>query len=247
MSSFDSSREQWELYHMQECDKVMKAAENGDPEAMEILAYHISKIEYNCKEKVIKLLTAASDAGRQTASWKLADYYAHLDGFDGTEHRDKIEHYCLLAFEGGKIYTNKQPECINGIIKRWMEEYHPEWCEKKNGFYTNRYGMNVFTHTGAREKLCDGMRLKITDYLCNGQEKNEIGSVLAPLAVGEIQELKTEIVWRITEVSDTVVRLTVFHPDAGWLKKFTMEKGSIHQYSSRLADKEHEFTLELVN
>lgn len=167
MSSFDTAREKWELYHMEERDKVKEAAANGDPEAMEILAYHINKIEYNCRDKVIELLTAASDAGRQTASWKLADYYAHLDGFDGTEYRDKIEHYCKLAFEGGKIYSNKQPECIYGSIEYWIEKHHPEWCEMEEGFYssgryyltrTYRYGMNVFRGIGeeaARQKLHD--------------------------------------------------------------------------------------------
>lgn len=49
MSSFDTAREKWELYHMKERDKVKEAAENGDPEAMEILAYHINKIEHYCR------------------------------------------------------------------------------------------------------------------------------------------------------------------------------------------------------
>ena len=54
MSSFDTAREKWELYHMEERDKVKEAAANGDPEAMEILAYHIDMIEYNCRDKVIE-------------------------------------------------------------------------------------------------------------------------------------------------------------------------------------------------
>lgn len=246
MSSFDTAREMWELYHTGEKNKVKEAAENGDPEAMEIMAYHIEKSEYNCRDKVIALLTAASDAGRQTASWKLADYYAHLDGFDGTEYREKIEHYCKLAFEGGKIHSYKQPECIYGSIQRWMEEYHPEWCEKEKWYYTGRYGADVFSHTGAREKLCDGTELEITDYLSDGEKKEKLNAVRVPLTVGRIPGLNTESIWQINEVSDTVVRITVFHSDGGWLKKFTMEKGKIQNFCSRLVDVGHEFTLELV-
>lgn len=164
MSSFDTAREKWELYHMEERDKVEEAAANGDPEAMEILAYHINKIEYNCRDKVIELLTAASDAGRETASWKLADLYAN---WDKKEHHDKIEHYCRLAFASGRIYSDKQPECIYGSIKYWIEDHHPELCEMEEGFYssgryyltrTYRYGMNVFRGIGeeaARQKLRD--------------------------------------------------------------------------------------------
>lgn len=164
MSSFDTAREKWELYHMEERDKVKEAAAKGDPEAMEILAYHISKIEYNCRDKVIELLTAASDAGRETASWKLADLYAN---WDKKEYHDKIEHYCRLAFASGRTYSHKQPECIYGSIQYWIEKHHPEWREMKEGFYssgryylipTYRYGMNVFRGIGeeaARQKLRD--------------------------------------------------------------------------------------------
>lgn len=245
MSSFDTAREKWELYHMEERNKYKEAAANGDPEAMEILAYHINKIEYNCHDEVIALLTVASDAGRQTASWKLADYYAHMDGFNGTEHRDKIEHYCRLAFEGGKIYSDKETELMYGYITDWLQEYHPEWCEKKGVLYTYRYGMDVFAKTGAREPLCEGTKLKITDYLSVG-EKKKINSLCVPLAVGTIKGLNTESVWKIIEVSDTVVRIKIFEPDGKWLKTFTMEKEKRQNFSSRLVDVGHEYTLELI-
>ena len=162
MSSFDTAREKWELYHMKERDKVKDAAAKGDPEAMEILAYHIDKIEYNCRERVIELLTAASNAGRETASWKLADYYANCDD---KKYHNKIEYYCRLAFASGKTYSDKQPECIHGSIHYWIEKHHPEWCEMEEGFYddgkyylhpTYRYGMNVFRGMG--EKAARQMR-----------------------------------------------------------------------------------------
>lgn len=213
---------------------------------MEILAYHINKIEYNCRDEVIALLTAASDAGRQTASWKLADYYAHMDSFNGTEHRDKIEHYCRLAFEGGKIYSDKEPELMYGNITDWLQEYHPEWCEKKGALYTYRYGIDVFAKTGAREPLCEGTKLKITDYLSDGEKEKKINSLCVPLAVGTIEGLNTESVWKIIEVSDTVVRIKIFEPDGRWLKTFTMEKKKSQNFSSRLVDVGHEYTLELI-
>ena len=162
MSSFDTAREKWELYHMKERDKVKDAAAKGDPEAMEILAYHIDKIEYNCRERVIELLTAASNAGRETASWKLADYYAN---WDDKKYHNKIKYYCRLAFASGKTYSDKQPECIHGSIHYWIEKHHPEWCEMEEGFYddgkyylhpTYRYGMNVFRGMG--EKAARQMR-----------------------------------------------------------------------------------------
>ena len=171
MSSFDSAREQWELYHMNEIKKAKEAAENGDPEAMETMAYHIAKVGYpgpGDREKVISLLTSASDAGRRTASWKLADFYAHMDGFNGNEHHEKIEYYCRLAFSGGNIFSHKEPDAIWGTIQYWIEKHHPEWCEKEeeirsDGKYyiwpTYRYGMNVFRGMGeeaARQKLSDG-------------------------------------------------------------------------------------------
>lgn len=247
MSSFDTAREKWEEYHMNQIKSVKEAALKGDPEAMETMAYHIAIIMYNCDDQVISLLTKASDAGRQSASWKLADYYAHLDGFDGTKYRDLIEHYCLLAFSTGKIYSYKEPECIYGTIKYWMEEYHPEWCEKEKGLYTYRYGKDVFTQTGAREKLDKGTKLIITDYLLDGENKKMVNSTIVPLTVGIINNINTKMKWKIDEVSDTVVRITVYHPDRSYLKKFTLEKCKKVNYSTKLVDVEHEFKLELIS
>ncbi len=164
MSGFDTAREKWELYHMEERDKYKEAAANGNPEAMEILAYHIDKIEYNCRDEVIALLTAASDAGRQTASWKLADVYAN---WDQNKYHVKIEHYCRLAFASGDTFSDKEPEGMYGSVHCWIEKHHPEWCEMEEGFrsdgsyyllpaYPRRYGMNVFQGVGeeaARQKL----------------------------------------------------------------------------------------------
>jgi len=154
MSSFDTARELWELEQIKERDKFKEAAEKGDPEAMEMLAYHIDKIEYNCRDKVIELLTAASDAGRATASWKLADLYAN---WDKKKYHDKIEHYCRLAFASGDTFSDDEPEGIYGSVHSWIEKHHPEWCEMEEGFYddgryylhpTYRYGMNVFRGVG---------------------------------------------------------------------------------------------------
>ena len=114
MSSWEASREKWELYHMNIIDRVKEAAENGDPEAMETMAYSTYMIQYNCRDRVIELLTAASDAGRQTANWKLADLYAN---WDQKKYHDKIEHYCKLAFAGGRIYSEEPPEWLHGSIK----------------------------------------------------------------------------------------------------------------------------------
>lgn len=154
MSSWEAAREKWELYQRKEIDKVKEAAENGDPEAMEIMAYHINKIEYNCRDKVIELLTAASNAGRHTASWKLADVYAN---WDSKEYHFKIEHYCRLAFASGDTFSDKEPEGMYGSVHTWIEKHHPEWCEMEEGFNddgkyylhpTHRYGMNVFRGVG---------------------------------------------------------------------------------------------------
>ena len=43
MSSFDGAREQWENYHLSKIKEYKEAAENGDPEAMEMLAFHTQK------------------------------------------------------------------------------------------------------------------------------------------------------------------------------------------------------------
>ncbi len=154
MSSWEAARDKWELYHMEERDKVKEAAENGDPEAMEKMAYHINKIEYNCRDKVIELLSAASDAGRATASWKLADLYAN---WDSKQYHVKIEHYCRLAFASGDTFSDKEPEGMYGSVHCWIEKHHPEWCEMEEGFYddgryyltpTHRYGINVFRGVG---------------------------------------------------------------------------------------------------
>lgn len=246
MSSFDGAREQWENYHLSKIKEYEEAAKNGDPEAMENLAYHTNQVMYPTREEIIEMLTFASDAGRQTASWKLADYYANMDGFNGTEHRDKIEHYCRLAFEGGKIYSKKEPEWMYGSIEYWLQEYHPEWCEKEGSLYTYRYGMDVFAKTGAREPLCEGTKLKITDYLSDG-EKKKINSLCVPLAVGTIEGLNTESVWKIIEVSDTVVRIKIFNPNGRWLEgEFTMEKEKRQNFSPCRVDVGHEYTLELI-
>lgn len=142
-------------------EEYREAAENGDPEAAEMMAYHMAKRGYSSREEVVALLKAASDAGRQSASWKLADYYAN---WDSTEYHEKIEHYCRIAFAGGRVYTHKDPECIYGSIQYWIEKHHPEWCEKEEGFLddgryylcaTGRYGLHVFCGIGeeaAREK-----------------------------------------------------------------------------------------------
>ena len=162
MSSFDTAREQWELYHMKKIDDVKEAAANGDPAAMEAMAYSIYMIYYNRHDEVIELLTAASDAGRQTASWKLADLYANRDK---EKYHGEIEHYCKLAFAKGRIYSEEHPEWMHGSIKHWIEEHHPEWCEMEEGFddddsyylsSTGRYGENVFRGIG--EKAARTMR-----------------------------------------------------------------------------------------
>ena len=127
MSSFDTAREKWELYHMKERDKVNEAAANGDPEAMEILAYHINKIEYNCRDKVIELLTAASDAGRETASWKLADLYAYFKYLGDDTMLPKIEQYCMRAFEADVPLHTK--DLLYQNLLPFIKYNHPEWFE----------------------------------------------------------------------------------------------------------------------
>ncbi len=156
MSSFDGTREQWENYHLSKIAEYKEAAEKGDPEAMENLAYHTQKVLYPTRERIIEMLTFAAEKGRETAYWKLADLYAN---WDRKEHHDKIEHYCRLAFASGKVFTAEQPQCLYGSIKDWITEHHPEWCEMKEKqnedgiFYlhTGRYGMNVFNGIKAEE------------------------------------------------------------------------------------------------
>lgn len=162
MSSFDSAREQWENFHRDKIAEYKEAAENGDPEAMEQLAYHTLKVLYPTREEIITMLTFAAEHGRETAYWKLADLYAN---WDAKKYHDKIEHYCRLAMASGKIFTHKQPECLYGSIQYWIPEHHPEWCEMEEGFRsdgsyylrpTHRYGRNVYRGIGeeaARRKL----------------------------------------------------------------------------------------------
>ena len=164
MSSFDGAREQWENYHLGKIKEYKEAAENGDPEAMENLAYHTQKVMYPTREKIIEMLTFAAEKGRETAYWKLADLYAN---WDQKKYHDKIEHYCRKAFASGKIFTDKEPDCLYGSIQYWITEHHPEWCEMEEGFrsdgsyyllpiYPRRYGMTVFQGVGeeaARQKL----------------------------------------------------------------------------------------------
>ena len=166
MSSFDGSREQWENYHLGKIREYREAAENGDPEAMEMMAFHTEKVMYPTREEIIEMLTFAAEHGRETAYWKLADLYAN---WDSKEHHDKIEHYCRLAFASGKTFTDEQPECLYGSIEYWIKEHHPEWCELEEGFrsdgsyylrpaYPCHYGMNVFRGVGeeaASQKLCE--------------------------------------------------------------------------------------------
>lgn len=160
MSSFDTAREMWETFHMNNARNSREAAKNGDPEAMEILAYSIWHIQYNCEDEVIELLTAASDAGRETASWKLADKYAAMGD---NEYHDKIEYYCRRALSGGRRFSHVSDDpiegCLSGSIFIWINTHHPEWMEMEEGFLgdgqyylcpTGRYGMNVFRGIGKK-------------------------------------------------------------------------------------------------
>lgn len=162
MSSFDTAREKWEQYHMDIIARVKDAAAKGDPEAMEALALSTYMIQYNCHDEVIELLSAASDAGRETASLKLADLYANRDE---KKYHDKIEHYCRLAMASGRIYSVKDEVWLHGSVQDWIKEHHPEWCEMEECFFvddsyylhfTGRFGMNVFRGVGeeaARRQL----------------------------------------------------------------------------------------------
>lgn len=164
MSSFDSSREQWENYHLGEIAKYKKDAEKGNPQAVEMLAYHTLKVMYPTREEIIQMLTFAAENGQATAYWKLADLYANGSQ---TEHHDKIERFCRLAFASGKVFTIQQPECLYGSIEYWITKHHPEWCEMEEGlrpdgsYYirpTHRYGANVFQGVGEqtfKQKLCN--------------------------------------------------------------------------------------------
>ena len=163
MSSFDGAREQWENYHLGKIREYKEAAEKGDPEAMEMLAFHTQKVMYPTREKIIEMLTFAAEKGRATAYWKLADLYAN---WDHKKYHDKIEHYCRLAIASGRTFTNKEPDCLYGSIEYWITEHHPEWCEMNEGIradgsyylrpaYPCRYGLNVFHGVGeetARQK-----------------------------------------------------------------------------------------------
>lgn len=161
MAGWESEREKWEQYHTEKINGLREAAENGDLEAMEMMAYHIAKRGYSSREEVVSLLTAASDGGRQTASWKLADYYAN---WDPKTYHNQIEYYCNLALAGGGIFTDDDPDCIYGSIEYWIPKHHPQWREMEEGFRsdgtyyllpTGRYGLNVFRGIGeeaARQK-----------------------------------------------------------------------------------------------
>lgn len=155
MSSFDTAREQWENYHMDRIRNAKEAAENGDPEAMEIMASSIWCIQYNCRDEVIALLTAASDKGNGRASWKLADLYANRNE---AEYDEKIEFYCRRALSDGKIYSSRnEDDCLSHSVFHWVDRHHPEWQEMEEGFHsddryylcpTGRYMMNAFRGIG---------------------------------------------------------------------------------------------------
>lgn len=110
------------------------------------------------RRQALELLIAASDAERASASWQLADYYANQDA---KAFHDKIEHYCLLAFADGKIYSDKDEDSLPfHSLPDWIKKNHPEWCEMTEGFYdsgkyflyfTDRYGLNVFRGLGETE------------------------------------------------------------------------------------------------
>lgn len=135
MSSFDSAREAWENYHMGRIRAYEQAAENGDPEAMEIVASSIWRIQYNCRDQVIALLSAASDKGNGRASWKLADLYA---GLREEEYNPKIEFYVRRALADGGVQSCKsEDDCLGHSIGHWVDEHHPEWQEMEEGFLSN--------------------------------------------------------------------------------------------------------------
>ena len=135
MSSFDTARELWENYHMERIRNAEKAAKDGDPEAMVIMANSIWYIQYNCRDQVIELLTAASDKGNGRANWLLADIYANKNA---EENHEKIEFYCRRALADGRRYSYKNEEdCLSHSIFNWVDRYHPEWQEMEEGFLSN--------------------------------------------------------------------------------------------------------------
>lgn len=160
MSSFDTAREKWELEHMQRIEAAKEAAANGDPEAMEIMASSIWHIQYNCKDQVMELLTAASDKGNGRASWKLADLYANQDA---EKYHFKIELYCRRALTGGRTYSDEnEDDSLCHSIYGWVNRHHPEWQEMEEGFLsdgkyylcpTGRYLMNAFRGIGKKAAL----------------------------------------------------------------------------------------------
>ncbi|MBQ8862660.1 MAG: hypothetical protein IJV67_08520 [Clostridia bacterium] len=148
MSSFDTARENWELEQMKKAEETERAAANGNPKAMEELARSIWRVQYNCDEKVIELLTAASDAGNDRASWLLADLYA---GLDEEKYHDKIEFYCRRALKKGRRYSDLDPDdFLCHCIFEWIEKHHPEGLRWKKSKIAVLF-LNIFRF-GKRKK-----------------------------------------------------------------------------------------------
>ena len=160
MSSFDTARELWENYHMERIRNAEEAAKNGDPEAMVIMANSIWHIQYNCRDQVIALLTAASDKGNGRASWLLADLYANKNA---EENHAKIEFYCRRALADGRRYSHKnEDDCLSHSIFNWVNRHHPEWQEMEEGFLsdshyylcpTGYYCLNAFRGIGKKAAM----------------------------------------------------------------------------------------------
>lgn len=154
MSRWEAYRDQWELYHTDIIKSNKAAADGGDPEAMELVATSTYLIQFNLKDEAIALLKDAAEAGRETASLKLADIYS------GMRDDEKTEYYCQMAFSCGRIFSYNEPVWIHRSLEWWLKEHHPEWCEMREGInfrgeyyciHTGRYGMNVFTGVGEEE------------------------------------------------------------------------------------------------
>ncbi len=164
MSSWEAAREVWELKHMQR----MEAAENGDPEAMVIMAIGTYHIQYNCEDQVIKLLTDASDAGNGRVSWLLADIYASKDPL---KNHVKIEFYCRRALADGNVYSDEnEDDALCHAIFEWVERHHREWQEMEEGFRpdskyylcpTGRYMMNAFRSIARRRQWKSAARRSV--------------------------------------------------------------------------------------
>ena len=114
MSSFDPAREKWEEYHTERINSVKKAAENGDPEAGEIMASSIWRIQYNCQKQVMALLSEGSDKGNGRAGRKFASVYASRNE---AEYNEKIEFCCRRALAGRRVHSNKNEiDCVAASI-----------------------------------------------------------------------------------------------------------------------------------